>query len=68
MIIDELHMRSVLRHHCEISGGQKAWAATHGFSKKYVNDAFNGKVAITGRMAQCLGYNRFIAFYDCNDQ
>lgn len=61
-------MRNILRHRCEESGGQKAWAEKNGFAVSFVQFVLSGDRRVSERMAKALGYNRKVVFIPCNSE
>ena len=48
-------LRDMLSHHCELEGGQTAWARKHHVSVSQVSDALRGKRDLSASMICAMG-------------
>jgi len=64
MHLNEQHMIAILENSCRNAGSQRAWADANGLSPAFVSDVLKGKRGVTGRIAESLGYVKFIGFYE----
>lgn len=55
-------IRRLVREHCAIEGGQKAFAELHGLSEALVSQVVNGKKKPGPSIARAVGYGKITAF------
>lgn len=58
----EIEMRSILWAECHGKNTQVEFARAHGLSAQFVNDVVNGRRDVTQKVANALGYEKFVIF------
>lgn len=61
-MLTEQEVRERLRAAVEEAGGQRAFAAAHGFTPAYINDVVRGRRALADRILATLGIERVVVY------
>jgi hypothetical protein len=57
-MLTEQDVRERLRAAVEAAGGQRAFAAAHGFTPAYINDVLHGRRGLADRILAVIGVER----------
>ena len=55
-LLEEEHLRTLLRGQVAKAGSAAAWATQHGFVRQHISHVLLNKKPITARLARQLGY------------